>query len=421
MWGVPTFVFLFAFFHRAAPGAIAKDLMQDFGATAAVVGLLAATYFYSYAGFMIPAGVLIDAYGPRLTIAAGGAVMAAGTIAMALATDRILLFGGRFVVGLGATVTFIGAIKIAAAWFPPTRFGTMSAITATVGVFGGIVSSAPLAALAGLVGWRGAFWVVGLITLGGAVACAVLVRDRPDDAGAGTADAPGLRVALRGMGRVLANPHTWPPFLAFFGGYAGWGNLMLWAVPYLKDVHGLSTTRAAVYATIVPGMMLISAPLTGWLSDEVLRRRKLPYVMLAVASLVLWTVHALGAAHLPLWGIATLWVAMGVAHGCFVLTWPIGREVNPPELAGMAVATVNLGGFVGAALSQGLLGAVLDANWAGAMAGGARVYPAAAYGTAFGVCVGFALLTALATLFIRESYGRNVYLVRGSVPTGRQP
>lgn len=43
-----------------------------------------------------------------------------------------------------------------------------------------------------------------------------------------------------------------------------------------------------------------------------------------------------------------LFFVMGAAGSAFVLTWPIGREVNPPQLAG-----VNLGGLLGAALSQG--------------------------------------------------------------------
>ena len=49
MWSFPAALFLIAFFHRAAPGVIAHELMEAFGVTGAVVGLLSATYFYSYA------------------------------------------------------------------------------------------------------------------------------------------------------------------------------------------------------------------------------------------------------------------------------------------------------------------------------------------------------------------------------------
>ncbi len=122
-WSIPALLFLIAFFHRVAPGVMAKDLMQAFDATAATIGLLSATYFYSYAALMVPAGVLVDAWGVRAVVAVGGFVM-------------------------GASVTFIGALKVAALWFPATRFGLLSAVTATVGIVGALAATAPLAALA---------------------------------------------------------------------------------------------------------------------------------------------------------------------------------------------------------------------------------------------------------------------------------
>jgi MFS family permease len=214
MWSLPALLFLIAFFHRAAPGVIAHELMEAFGVTGAMLGLLSATYFYSYAGFMVPAGLLIDAFGPRVVMTGGGVIMGAGTMAMGVASGTPLLFAGRFAVGLGATVTFIGALKIAAAWFPPERFGVIAAITATVGVLGALVATAPLAALVARAGWRGAFWVVGGVTLLCSALCLAIVRDAP---GAGApGPQPSLRAVLHGMRRVLANAHTWPPFLAFF-------------------------------------------------------------------------------------------------------------------------------------------------------------------------------------------------------------
>lgn len=200
MWGIPAALFLVAFFHRVAPGVIAKELMQAFGATGALIGLLSGTYFYAYAGFMIPGGVLIDAYGVRRVVSAGGAVMGGGTLAMAVATTPWLLFTGRVLVGMGATVTFVGVLKIASVWFPPSRFGTMSALSATVGVFGSFVATAPLAWLASMAGWRGAFALVGVSTLVVAALCVWLVRDHPIGGGV-PAEPPraSLGAVLRGM------------------------------------------------------------------------------------------------------------------------------------------------------------------------------------------------------------------------------
>src|SRR5207249_3221432 len=160
MWAPPALLFLIAFFHRSAPGIIAKDLMHDFNTTAAIVGLLSAIYFYAYAGLMIPA---------RL--------------------------------GMGA-----------------------------------FASTAPLALLVAVAGWRGALGIVGLVTLTVSALCFAVVRDQP--AARATERAPAARAVAVGMVRVLRNPHTWPPFLAFFCLYSAFGNLSLWVVPYLRDVYG---------------------------------------------------------------------------------------------------------------------------------------------------------------------------------------
>ena len=366
MWSLPALLFLIGFFHRAAPGVIARDLMHVFAISSATVGWLAGAYFYSYAGLMVPAGLLVDAYGVRRVMTIGGVVMGVGALIMATASSLPLLFAGRLLVGAGAAPTFVGTLKIAAAWFPPAQFGFLAALTATVGVLGALVSTLPLAALVTLGGWRTAFAGVGVVTLAGAALCAFGVRDRP----------PG--VAAPPAGR-------------------------------LRDVYGLGLGPAAFYATATSVALLIAAPLIGFASDRLLGRRKAPLLALGVVQAALWLVFVGTLGVLPLALFYALLFAMGLAGAAFVLVWPIGREVNPPELDGVAVAVVNLGGFLGAALTQGPIGAVLDARWTGALAEGVRRYPVEAYRDAFTICAALAAAAALLTLLMRETRGRNIY------------
>src|SRR5262249_7286468 len=165
-------------------------------------------------------GLLMRGRGARRVLGWGSAIMGLGTLAMAVADTSTVLFVGRFTIGAGATVIFIGALKLGAAWFPPERFGTISALTASVGVLGSLVATAPLAALSAWVGGRGASGLITLLTLMGAAACFALVRD-PPAAGGGAAPsaAPRLSEVTVGTLAVLRNPHTWPPFLSFFFPY----------------------------------------------------------------------------------------------------------------------------------------------------------------------------------------------------------
>jgi MFS family permease len=408
MWSIPAVLFLVGFFHRAAPGVIARDLMQTYAVTGATVGLIAATYFYSYAGLMVPAGLLLDAYGVRRVLGAGGIVMGLGAVMMGLAPTLPWLFAGRFLVGVGAAATFIGTLKIAAAWFPPSAFGFLAAVTATVGVVGALMSTVPLAALVAMVGWRGAFAGIGLVTVFGAALCFAAVRDQPPGAAA-AAPRSSLREVLAGTAQVLRNPHTWPPFLAFFCLYSVVGNQMLWIVPYLRDVHGLGLGEAAFYATAPSVALLFAGPFTGFASDRLLGRRKALYVGLSVAQCTLWLVFVATLGALSPAALYMLLFVMGLTAAGFMLLWPIGREVNPPHLDGVAVAVVNFGGFLGAALTQGPLGAVLDARWTGAVVDGARRYPVEAYRDVFAICAGLAIAASLLGALMRETRGRNIY------------
>jgi MFS family permease len=408
MWGIPAFIFLVAFFHRVAPGVVAKELMESFQATGTLIGLLSAAYFYIYAALMIPAGLLVDAFGPRRVVAVGGSVMGVGTLVMGAAISTGTLFVGRLLVGLGASVIFVGALKVAALWFPPRRFATLSGFTATMGMLGSLAATVPLAMVAGAVGWRWSFHLVGFLTLLASGLCWAIVRDHPPDLEV-AASSQDVGQVLSGAWQVVRNPYTWPPFVTFFCFYSATANLMLWVVPYLRDVYDLSTRWASVYATAPSLALLISAPLTGYLSDHVLARRRLPYLALSWGFLGLWALFALTLGTLPLWGVYGLFFAMGLLGAAFVLTWPVGREVNPPRLAGLSVAVVNLGGFLGAALTQGAIGAVLDSRWTGATAGGARVYPLESYQAAFWVCSGFVFAAALLAFLIRETHCRNIY------------
>src|SRR3989442_8213474 len=80
MWSIASLLFLVGFFHRAAPGVIARDLMQTYAITGTTVGLLAATYFYANAPLMVPAGLVLDAWGVRRVLAGGGAPGGGGSV-----------------------------------------------------------------------------------------------------------------------------------------------------------------------------------------------------------------------------------------------------------------------------------------------------------------------------------------------------
>src|SRR4029453_15318280 len=83
VFGIALASFVLSFFHRTAPAAIADELARAFSINSALLGTLAATYFYVYMVLQVPVGILADTMGPRRLLAAGSMVAGVGSPAFA--------------------------------------------------------------------------------------------------------------------------------------------------------------------------------------------------------------------------------------------------------------------------------------------------------------------------------------------------
>jgi MFS family permease len=80
VFGIALASYVLSFFHRTAPAAIAGELTRAFEIGGAVLGTLAATYFYVYTVLQVPVGVLADTLGPRRILAAGSLIAGIGSL-----------------------------------------------------------------------------------------------------------------------------------------------------------------------------------------------------------------------------------------------------------------------------------------------------------------------------------------------------
>ena len=100
--------YMSVYFHRMAPGVVSAELMASFHTSATVLGSLAAMYYYIYTIMQIPAGVLADTLGNRYSVTVGNLIAGAGSIIFGLAETIEVASLGRFMVGLGVSVIFVG-------------------------------------------------------------------------------------------------------------------------------------------------------------------------------------------------------------------------------------------------------------------------------------------------------------------------
>jgi MFS family permease len=103
---------------------------------------------------------------------------------------------------------------------------------------------------------------------------------------------------------------------------------------------------------------------------------------------------------------------MGLATAGFTLSWACAKEVNPPQLSGMATSVVNVGIFLGPAILQPTVGWLMERTWDGRTEAGVRIYSAADWRNGMMLLTAAAVAGWLATLLVKETGCRNIWTAK---------
>jgi sugar phosphate permease len=408
-WGALGVVFLLVNIHRLSTAVLSEQLTADFGITAAQLGTLHASFFIIYALTQVPTGVLADRYGPRYVGSGGAFVLSIGALGFVASNGYVAAFLSRALIGLGSSVIFVTILRFCANWYRTDEFGTMTGLTAGIAGLGAIFATTPLAVAIDRVGWRPTLTALGVLGFVGGALVFLLARKSPANAGLEPIDDVPEQpsVTLRETGAYLTelvgDLDQWLLSIVFF---ATNGTVLtvigLWGVPYLVVVYDVSVTTASTYTLLGSVGILVGGPAVGWVSDR-LGRRILPMIAgLGSFLLALLVVPVLGKPPLAL--VAAAYFVIGFAVGFAMLALSAVKEKYPPDASGVATATVNAWGFVGATVLPTLMGIALDEYRTDDTVAGSVVYTEFGYRVAFAitaVAVVVAICSAT-TLYVRE-------------------
>ena len=399
VWGTAAVFVVYNYIQQVVPGVITGDLARDFHVNAGALGALAAYFFYAYAVLQIPVGLAVDRFGPRwpLTLAIG--VAAAGSLAFGWAPSAGWAGLARLVVGAGAAFSFIACLKLVSNWFAPGRFATLAGLTNTAGMIGA-AAGAPLAALSGHTGWRGTVLLLGGLGLGLGVLALLFVRDRPAAVAEQSGHAQGGADRLFGALRVmLQSGQAW-----LNAGYATAISISfvafgaLWGPPYIAKAYGVGNSAATAAVAMLFLGAIAGSLFFGWYSD-VLRSRRLPMLGAALGGLVTLAV-ILYVPGLPLGALRGLLALLGFFCSANILSYAVAHDLSPPARAGLALGFLNTCYYGGSALSQPLVGWLLD--WR--CPAGLAAFQPADYRFAFTAVVVLLALAVLAACLLRETH-----------------
>ena len=414
IWGLGALFYLAGFFQRVAPAVMTRELMQDFHISASGLGHLSGLYFYSYVAMQIPTGILADTLGPRKLLTVGCLVAGLGTLLFALSPVFFWAGLGRLLVGGSVAVAFVGLLKLSSSWFPKKIYAFVAGNALSIGLIGAVTAGPPLRFLMDTFYWRHVISVTGVMTLvlGGLIW--FVVRDWPQEKGypgfTKKIPAPAslsVRSIRQSLFKVLKYRNTWLLFI-IPGGIVGCILTFsgLWGVPYLISHHHLSPGRAAALSSVLLVGWAMGAPVFGWLSDRMGKRKPL-YIIGSLVVASGWSL-ILFRESLSFFQLVMAFSITGFFSGCMIVSFAFVMESVPSSLSGTVSGLTNMGVMMGPMLLQPVVGRILDINWTGQMAGGVRVYSLDAYEYGFIPMMGWIILSVLLLFFTKETHCRQI-------------
>ncbi|GAA2115953.1 MFS transporter [Kitasatospora saccharophila] len=401
---------------NALPASLNGLFQQDLHTHGSQLTWITSAFMIAVVCFEFTFGILGDLFGRRRLVAAGTALVAAGSTVAALAPNVQTLWVGAALNGLGAGAMFPGSLTAITAVTRTARqrvhavalwSGFLSAGAAVPPLIGG--------AFARVGSWRGSFWVLVGLALASVVLTLLLLAEsksaegRKFDVAGQVSFALGLVLVLYG---AVEGPEsgwgTGPVVGAFVAGgllLAGFVAVELRAEAPILDLR-LFRNRAYAVSSVVAvigmlaflGSCFATSMWLGPVQHQDPLRVAVPFLLLQGPAFVLIPVvsrllHRVAPARLLAAGCTLMAVGAFLATGLDVTDPGLGAFVAPtlligvgfaltvssmtavaldsvpPRLAGMASATTNMLRDLGFALGPVVVGAVALSHAGSAFAG----------------------------------------------------
>ena len=399
VWSIGLLAYIVAVLDRTTLGVSGLDAAERFNASPGVLSSFVVLQVIVYAGAQIPAGLLLDRFGSRMLIVAGGLLMAAGQLILAFSESLPAAIAARAVLGLGDAFTFISVLRLVPHWFNERQIPLVSQLTGICGQFGQVLSAIPFVALLGGAGWSTAYLSSAVLGVLAVALVLALIRDTPHGRAV-----PHHSIAMREtwphLKAVWLRPGTRLGFFTHMGTqFSVTTFALMWGVPYLTEAQGLSHYVAGALLTVSVAAAISSGILIGIFTGRQPHRRTRVVLWIIVSNALIWTVVLALPSPAPLWLLVVLIVIISVGGPGSMVGFDFARTFNPRRTLGTATGIVNMGGFIASLLVMQAMGLIIGA------AGG---YSFSSFRLAWSVQYVVWIVAAVAILITRRKARRTI-------------
>ncbi|EHB54042.1 major facilitator superfamily MFS_1 [Mycolicibacterium rhodesiae JS60] len=362
VWSTGLLAYIVAVLDRTTLGVSGLDAAHRFSASPGVLSTFVVLQVIVYAAAQIPAGMLLDRYGSKVMILAGGTLMVAGQLTLAFTVSLPTAIAARAVVGLGDAFTFISVLRLVPHWFKPRQIPLVTQLTGICGQLGQVLSAVPFLSLLVGSGWTPAYTAVSALGVLSLVLTLLLVKNTPS--GVTVHDPPtSVRETLASVKTVWMRPGTRLGFFTHMGTqFSVTVFALMWGVPYLTVAQDLSRGAAGTLLTISVVAAIVSGVVIGLVTGRHPHRRSRLVLGIIGSNALVWTVVLALPSPAPHWLLVVLIAVISVGGPGSMVGFDFARTFNPRSTLGTAQGAVNMGGFLASLLVMQAMGMIIGAT-----------------------------------------------------------
>lgn len=380
-------------FLRTSIGVLSPTLMYDFNINPNNMGLLGGVFFLSFAIFQIPAGILIDKYGPRKVMSVVIIFAVLGSIIFALSNSFYGLLLGRIFMGLGCSICLMGALVLITRWANSDQFSKLAGIILALGGIGGLIATTPLSYFSEIYGWRLSFWIAAIITLIVMMLYYFILNDKNEEL---ASDKINEAVSINNLLFILKERNFKFMIPMSLLSYSSLVVILgLWGAPYLKDVHGLDNIERGKILMLMAISWNIGSFVFGSLRS-IFGNYKRVVIFGSIGVIILLCILSLISNVSSIY-LHILFCILGFFGAFSVALISHYQTLFGKEYMGRALSTANFFNFGGVFLIQWLTGKIIYF-----MGGDSSSAPIEAYRVAFLFVAALLLISLFIYLFSNE-------------------
>ncbi len=357
-WGIAALFYAYEFFHRVAPSVLTTQLREFFDLDNKQLGTIGAMYLYAYAAFQLPAGLLVDKYGPKKLLLVASLMVTLGSFIFALATNIYIAYFSRFLIGAGSAFAFVGCLKIGSIWLAASSFPLIVGLTNFCGTLGALSGGMHFSLLINRFGWQDAIMIVSFLGLFITLLLLMCLKPAPKE-NFPLAESETTASLFKALKQIIMSPQTW--LIALYGTLLVMPIAAIpemWGPEYLSFVHGLPKEQASsITHTIFVGTAL-GGPIIGWIATRVSDYRYIMFPATLCALLLLF--YFLYGDYTDVLFLYPVLFFYGLCTSNMLLCFTLIKNQQPVWAQGAAIGFVNMTIMFFGGLTQYGIGWILD-------------------------------------------------------------